>query len=158
MPRGTVYDEFVGELRPPSDRAFTELHVRYGVKNGQYVDWSLTLQVRLGGLEEFRDSPGGPLERRKLEVVDVSVSAIRRHVYNPYEPGEPPHTTVVVPLHAGDHARVDHEYMVQMNGLAKSWAQKHGAASLGIRRAESRTGDPDRRPVVGAQHLDLSRR
>lgn len=39
IPRGIVYDEFVGELRPPSDRSFTELHVRYGVKKGLYVDW-----------------------------------------------------------------------------------------------------------------------
>lgn len=31
--KGIEYDEFVGELRPPTDRAFTELHVRYGVRN-----------------------------------------------------------------------------------------------------------------------------
>jgi hypothetical protein len=37
-PNGVVYDEFVGELRPPNNRAFTELHVRYGVKNGLYGD------------------------------------------------------------------------------------------------------------------------
>jgi hypothetical protein len=129
LPRGTVYDEFVGELRPPNGRAFTELHVRYGVANGQYVDWALTLWARLGGLEEFRDSPSGPLERRKVEVVEVVGSAILRHVYNPDEPEAPPRTTVVVPLGAGDHALVDNQYMVQINDLARAWSLKHGPAA-----------------------------
>jgi hypothetical protein len=149
VPDGIVYDEFVGELRPASGRAFTELHVRYRVWNGLYVDWSLTLQARFGGLEEFRDSPGAPLERRKIEVVDVSASAIRRHTYNPDEPEEPPQTAVIVPLHAGDHARVDHEYMVQLNELARSWSQKHGVAS-GDRRntAVWRFVEENRRPAI----------
>lgn len=129
VPAGTVYDEFVGELRPANNRAFTELHVRYGVQNGLYVDWSLTLKARRGVHEEFRESSKGPLERRKLEVVDVSASAIRRHVYNPYEPDEPPRTMIVAPLHADDYAKVDHEYMVQMNLLAAGWARKQGATA-----------------------------
>jgi hypothetical protein len=125
---GLDYNEFVGELRPPNKRAFTELHVRYGVRNGLYVDWTITLQARLGDIEEFRNS-GEPLERRKLVVVDVSASAIRRHVYQPYEPDEPPETTVLVDLKVGDEAKVDREYQIQMNGLAASWAEKHGASS-----------------------------
>lgn len=127
-PAGLDYDEFVGELRPPNNRAFTELHVRYGAKNGLYADWTITLRARLGDIEELRESDG-PLARRKLEVVDVSASAIRRHVYNPYAPEEPPQTTVLVDLHADDEAKVDRQYQVQMNGLVASWAQKHGASS-----------------------------
>ena len=115
VPRGAVYDEFVGELRPPRNRAYTELHVRYGGKNGLYVDWSMTLMDRHGDAQEFYSSPSQPLERRKLKVVDVSDSAIRRHAYDRSRPDGPPQTTVLVELHAGDEARVDHEYMVTMN-------------------------------------------
>jgi hypothetical protein len=126
--KGIEYDEFVGELRPPTDRAFTELHVRYGVRNNVYFDWSITLRARHGDVEEFMQSKK-LLQRRTLEVVDVSESAIRRHVYDPYEPDKPPKTTVLVPLQAGDGALVDLQYQKQMNGLAKGWAQKHGAAA-----------------------------
>jgi hypothetical protein len=126
--RGIEYDEFVGELRPPTDRAFTELHIRYGVRNNLYFDWSITLHARLGDVEEFTESKAH-LKRRTLEIVDVSESAIRRHVFDPYEPDKPPQTTVLVPLHSGDGALVDHQYQVQLNGLAKSWVQKHGAGA-----------------------------
>jgi hypothetical protein len=121
------YNEFVGELRPPTDRAFTELHVRYGRRNNAYLDWSITLRARLGDVEEFRQSKD-QLERRTLEIVDVSESAIRRHVFDPYEPDQPPQTTVLVPLQAGDGAKVDQHYQIQMNGLAQTWKKKHGAA------------------------------
>jgi hypothetical protein len=159
VPDGTVYDEFVGELRPPNDRAFTELHVRYGVKNNQYVDWSLTLRGRLGGVEEFRDSPDGPLERRTLEVVDVSASAIRRHVYNPHEPEEPPMTAVVLPLHAGDYAQVDQQYMLQLNGLAQGWARRHGAAAASSRHNTALWGfvQENRRPAMRTGDLSWVR-
>jgi hypothetical protein len=126
-PFGLEYNEFVGELWPPTDRACTELHMRYGERNGRYLDWSIILRARQGSVEEFREL-GEKLERRTLEVVDVSQSAIRRHVYDPYQPDLPPTVTVIEPLRAGDDARVDMAYQVQMNGLAVSWAQKHGAA------------------------------
>jgi hypothetical protein len=122
------YNEFVGELRPPTDRAFTELHVRCGVRNNHYLDWSITVRARLGDVEEFMPS-NDQLERRTLEIVDVSESAIRRHVFDPYEPDKPPQTAVLVPLQAGDGALVDMQYQIQMNGLAESWAQKHGAGA-----------------------------
>jgi hypothetical protein len=32
-PPDLEYNEFVGELRPSSDRVFTELHISYGVRN-----------------------------------------------------------------------------------------------------------------------------
>jgi hypothetical protein len=128
LPRkGLEYNSFVGELRPPNVRAFTELHVRYGVHNGRYLDWSITLRARLGDVDEFRDSLK-TLERRTLIVVEVANSTIRRSVYDPYNPGKAPETTVLLRLHAGDGARVDAEYDRQLRGLSVSWAQKHGAA------------------------------
>lgn len=126
-PIGLMYNEFVGELWPPKDRTFTEVHVRYGERNGLYLDWSITLYARNGSAEEFRRR-GEPLERRTLEVVDVSKSAVRRHVYVPYEPDRPPTVTVVTELHSGDTTKVDRAYQVAMNGLAAGWAQKHGGA------------------------------
>lgn len=157
-PRGTVYDEFVGELRPPNGRDFTELHVRYGVANGQYVDWTLTLWARLGGLEEFRDSPSGPLERRRVEVVEVSASGILRHVHNPDEPHAPPQSSVVVPLQAGDHAPVDHEYMVQINALARAWSRKHGAAAQARHNAALwGFAEENRRPAIRTGNLSWVR-
>ena len=126
-PLGLGYNEFVGELWPPTDRAFTELYVRYGERNGRYLDWSITLRARLGSVEEFREL-GEPLERCTLEVFDVSESAIRRHVYDPYQPDLPPTVTVIEQLREGDDASVDRAYQVQMNSLAAGWAQKHGSA------------------------------
>jgi hypothetical protein len=118
----------VTQTVPPTDRAFTELHVRYGVRNNLYFDWSITLRARHGDVEEFMQSKDH-LERRILEIVDVSESAIRRHVFDPYEPHKLPQTTVLVPLQAGDGAVVDMQYQMQMNGLAERWAQKQGAAA-----------------------------
>ncbi|OBC04397.1 hypothetical protein A5784_12495 [Mycobacterium sp. 852013-50091_SCH5140682] len=102
--------------------------MRYGFKNDRYLDWSITLNARLGDLEEFKDAKDH-LERRTLERVDVSDSAIRRHVFNPYQPDQPPTITRIVELRAGDHDRVDFEYQRQLNGLVMGWQQKHGAAA-----------------------------
>lgn len=123
-PRGLEYNEFVGELLPPGDRAFTELHVRYGVKADRYLDWSITLNARLGDIEELRGS-NDRLERRTLERIDVSDSAIRRHTFDPYNPGSLPRIARLVELQAGDHDRVDFEYRSSLSGLAHMWAQKH---------------------------------
>ncbi|MCA2249017.1 hypothetical protein JF729_14625 [Mycobacterium intracellulare] len=125
---GIEYNEFVGELRPPTDRTFTEVHVRYGKRNGRYLDWSITLRARKGDVEEFRESKD-QLERRTLEIVEVSESAIRRHVFDPYSPDQPPQTTVIAPLLAGDGAIVDQQFEIQWNGLCQSWIQKHGSAT-----------------------------
>ena len=97
-------------------------------RNNLYLDWSITLRARLGDVEEFGDSKD-QLERRPLVITDVSESAIRRHVFDPYQPDKPPQTTVLVELQAGDDHRVDSEYDIQMRGLSISWAQKHGAAA-----------------------------
>ncbi|MGY4647662.1 hypothetical protein [Mycobacterium sp. URHB0021] len=123
-PRALEYNEFVGEFRPPNDRAFTELHVRYGVRDDRYLDWSITLNERLGDIEELRAGTA-PLQRRTLEVVDVSDSAIRRHVFDPNRRSQPPHVTRLVELRAGDHHRVNYEYQNQMNGVCMSFQQKH---------------------------------
>jgi hypothetical protein len=125
-PQSLEYNEFVGELRPPNDRAFTELHVRYGVRKNLYLDWSITLRARLGDIEEYLADSSTSLERRTLEIVEVADSAIVRRTFNPYEPQEPPTTTVVMPLYPGDGLKVDAQYDIQMRGLSVTWAEKHG--------------------------------
>jgi hypothetical protein len=125
-PQSLEYNEFVGELRPPTDRAFTELHVRYGVRKNLYLDWSITLRARNGDIEEYLDDPSQLLERRTLEIVEVADSAIVRRVFNPYEPDQPPTTTVLMPLYPGDGLKVDAQYNIQMRGLSVTWAEKHG--------------------------------
>lgn len=147
-PNGLEYNEFVGELRPPSDRAFTELHVRYGVRKNLYLDWSITLRARLGDIDEFRESKE-QLERRTLEVVEVSDSAIRRHTFDPYEPEKPPQTTLLVQLQSGDDERVDAAYATTLLDLRIEWMQKHGSAAAGDRHNAamfdfaSKNRDPD---------------
>jgi hypothetical protein len=123
-PQDLEYNEFVGELRPADGLVFTEMHFRYGVRNDQYLDWSVTLNARLGGVQE-RKGRTGPLERRKIEVVDVSDSAIRRHVFDPDEPTRPPVVTRLVELHADDYDTVDYEYQNQINHLCVRWQTDH---------------------------------
>jgi hypothetical protein len=105
-PQSLEYNEFIGELRPPNDRTFTELHIRYGVRKNLYLDWSITLRARRGDVEEFM-ALRAPLERRILEVVEVADSAIVRRVFNPAEPDEPPISVVLMRLYPGDGLKVD---------------------------------------------------
>lgn len=130
------YNEFVGDLRPASDRAFTELHVRYGVRNNRYLDWSISLNARLGDLEEFIES-GTQLERRPLVRTEVRDSAIRRLTFNPYEPESPPEERIITSLAAGDGAVVDEKFVAQLRGLAFSWREKHGAGVEQDRHCEA---------------------
>lgn len=125
-PRDLAFNEFVGELGPPNNRAHTELHVRYGERDGLYLDWSISLSVRLGNVDDFREARE-LLERRELERVDVSRSAIRHQVFDPDHPGRQPRAEVILPLRAGDQLAVDAQYDIQMRALSRSWANKHGA-------------------------------
>lgn len=68
----------------------------------------------------------GPLKRRAIEVVDVSDSAIRRRIFNPDNPNQPPQVVRLVELSADDYTRVDAEYQNQLNRLCARWARKHG--------------------------------
>jgi hypothetical protein len=131
-PKGLEYNEFVGELRPPNNRTFTELHVRYGVQDNLYLDWSITLNARRGDIEEFRDS-GDQLDRRTLEIIEVSDSAIRRHTFDPRAPEQPPQTTVLVQLQSGDEQKVDATYAATLRDLRSGWIQKHGPAAASDR-------------------------
>ncbi|MFI5783132.1 hypothetical protein [Nocardia sp. NPDC051570] len=119
-PFGVEYNEFVGELGPAKAGTHTELHVRYGVRDEKYVDWSITLLARLGGLEDFKRTKKH-LERRKLQRIDVSNSAIRHHKFDPLNPGRPPETTVAVPLTAGNYELVDQQYGTRLNELYRMW-------------------------------------
>ncbi|QFS93547.1 hypothetical protein FIV07_22540 [Mycobacterium sp. THAF192] len=140
-PKALEYDEFVGELRLSGEDNATELHIRYGEKDDRYLDWSLTLNVRLGGLAEIR-SGSGPLERRTIEIVDVSDSGIRRHVFDPQNPDHAPRTTRLVELRGDSHDRVNHEYQNQINAMSQrleqqypevvNTADRHNTATIGF--------------------------
>jgi len=124
-PHELEYNEYVGDLRSPDNRAYVELHVRYGVRDDRYLDWSITMNARLGDLEELRNTKG-PLERRTIEVVDIGDSAVRRQVFDPDDPRRSPRVMRLVELTADDHDRVDFEYQNQLNRLCARWARKHG--------------------------------
>lgn len=126
-PDGLEYNAYIGELYSPDEQEVVELVVRYGFRNDRYLDWSLTLNQRLGDRDLLRQRTG-PLERRTLEIIDVSDSAIRRQVFNPEDPDEPPKVIRLVDLGVDDHARVDHEYQNQLNRICARWARKHGYA------------------------------
>lgn len=135
-PQSLEYNEFIGELRPPNDRTFTELHIRYGVRKYLYLDWSITLRARRGDVEEFM-ALRAPLERRILEVVEVADSAIVRRVFNPAEPDEPPISVVLMRLYPGDGLKVDAQYDIQLRGLREAWMQKHGPGAVNDRHNEA---------------------
>jgi hypothetical protein len=94
------------------------------LRNDRYLNWSVTVNERLGDVEELR-ARTGPLERRKVEVVDVSDSAIRRHVFDPNEPNRAPRVTRLIELRAADHDKVNYEYQNQINRLCVRWQQRH---------------------------------
>jgi len=98
--------------------------VRYGAKDDRYLDWSITVNSRIGGLSEQKQS-GGPLERQKLITIDVSDSAIRRHVYDPDQPNQPPRITRVRELQAVDYDAVNYEYQKQLNEMSVGWQEMH---------------------------------
>jgi hypothetical protein len=124
-PGDLEFNSYVGELRSPSGSDFAELKVRYGVDNDRYLDWSITLNHRVGGVSELRES-SGPLERRAMEVIDVSDSAIRRQIFNPDDLDQLPRVLRLVELGAEDQDRVDAEYQNQLDRLCARWAKKHG--------------------------------
>lgn len=125
VPLGLDYNEFVGALGPSDDDVYPELHVRYGVRNDLYLDWSITLQMRLGGIERLE--AGEPsLRRRRWQRVEVDGSVIRHYSYDLHNPTRPATVKVVQELSAGDEHVVDAQYDVQMKGLSQSWAANYG--------------------------------
>lgn len=128
-PNGLQYNEFVGKLGPSKGNVHTELHVRYGGRDGQYLDWSIALWLRIGGIEEIRRNGALPLGRRRLETVEIKGSTIRQLVFNPDEPSASPQESVLAHLSAGDYDRVDTAYDQVMHDMSVGWAQKHEGAS-----------------------------
>ncbi|QVI30121.1 hypothetical protein MN2019_12975 [Mycolicibacterium neoaurum] len=135
-PQSLAYNEFVGELRPSDGSALTELHVRYGVRNNLYLDWVITLRVRIGDVQDLTVR-NEPLERRMLEVVEVADSAIVRRTFDPAHPEKPPVSVVLMPLHPGDGLRVDAEYDSTMGYIRAAWNRKHGRPALNDRHNEA---------------------
>lgn len=129
-PRNLEYNEYVGELGPAVDGIHTEMHVRYGVLDNKYLDWSITKSARSGGLAEFSESRA-PLKRHVFERVEVSNSAIRRHIYNPDDPKHPAKSWILVELDSTSADTVDKGFMDAMHNIAYTWAQKHQFAIHG---------------------------
>ncbi|WP_433527747.1 hypothetical protein ACQPZ2_44210 (plasmid) [Nocardia pseudovaccinii] len=142
-PLGLEYREFVGELGPANGDIVTELHVRYGVRDDKYLDWSIAVNLRKGTLTDYLGS-GSYLERRRLSRVDVSESAIRRYKFDPKNPRTPPKVDVEVQLQAGDEDVVDHQYNVNMAAASRTWRARHPAAE----------NDPHAYAVFGFAGLD----
>ncbi|AQT79628.1 hypothetical protein B1R94_10640 [Mycolicibacterium litorale] len=135
-PQSLAYNEFVGELRPSDGRGLTELHVRYGVRRNLYLDWAITLRVRIGDVQDLMVR-NEPLERRILEVVEVADSAIVRRTFDPAHPEKPPVSVVLMQLHPGDGLMVDAEYDTTMGCLRKAWNRKHGRPAVNDRHNEA---------------------
>ncbi len=154
-PNGLQYNEFVGKLGPSKGNAHTELHVRYGQRDGQYLDWSIALWLRVGGIEEIRRNGALPLERRRLETVEVKGSAIRQLVFDPDDPSASPKESVLTYLSSGDHVRVDAAYDQVMHDMSIGWAQKHeGAAADRHTQAVFAFAQKERDPEFRSHGLD----
>ncbi|MGB3676214.1 MAG: hypothetical protein WA988_17415, partial [Candidatus Nanopelagicales bacterium] len=122
---GIEYNEFVGSLGPygNGNPVNTELHVRYGVRNGRYYDWTIELVARDGDVDTFRATQEHPV-RYVMESVGVEASDVVRRVRT--GPGvDDVETTVVKRLTAGDGALVDGGYDYNLKQLADQWDQRH---------------------------------
>ncbi|WP_433734848.1 hypothetical protein ACQP0C_42045 (plasmid) [Nocardia sp. CA-129566] len=124
-PLGLEYNEFVGELGPTNGDTAAELYVRYGVRNDQYVDWSIELNARQGNLVDYLAS-GRPLPRRPMARVQVADSEIRHVTFDPRDPRRRPVVEKVIPLQAGDDGVVDEHYSRYMASLERAWTADHG--------------------------------
>lgn len=122
---GIEYNEFVGSLGPYGNGNLvnTELHVRYGVRNGRYFDWAIELVARDGDVDTFRATGVRP-DRSVMESVGVVGGAVVRRVRT--RPGpEDFETSVVRQLFAGDGGVVDAGYDFNLKQLADQWDQRH---------------------------------
>lgn len=125
VPLGLDCNEFVGPLGPSDGRAYPELHVRYGIRDDQYLDWAITLQLRLGGIEQL--GPGKPdLPRRRWQQLKIERSAIRMYKFDPADARRPAEVTVIRELHAGDEHLVHQSYDEQLRLLSHSWVRNYG--------------------------------
>ncbi|MGW0359210.1 hypothetical protein ACWDXV_33900 [Nocardia nova] len=125
VPLGLDYNEFVGALGPSNGGVYPELHVRYGVRDNLYLDWAITLQMRLGGIEQM--GPGKPaLWRRRWQRLVVERSAIRRYKFDLRDARRPAEVEVLQELHVGDEQVVHQAYTDQLTRLAQSWVANHG--------------------------------
>lgn len=121
----------MGELRgaEPNSQFATELHVNYGMRDGLYIDWSVSLNKRLGSIDDFRVSKK-TLPRRKLQRIDVSQSAIRHHVYDPNYPHRSPEVRTLERLRAGQETFVDESYVEALKLLHAMWRRTHGQHAM----------------------------
>ncbi|KAF0957743.1 hypothetical protein [Rhodococcus sp. T7] len=129
--RDLEYDEYVGELGPARNGIHTEMHVRYGVLNDQYLDWSVTLYARRGDLDEILRTQK-QLERRKIESVAITSTAIQRQTFDVDNPDAPPTTVNLVALRAGSEHTVDTQFDETLKALSHKWANKCNVLGPGV--------------------------
>ncbi|MGW5575202.1 hypothetical protein ACWEVD_28710 [Nocardia thailandica] len=150
-PLGLRYNEFVGELGPADDGFTTELHVRYGERDGLYLDWSITISMRKGSLAEYMASDSHRMERRPTRRFEVAGTSIREITYHPVLP---PEVRVLRTLEAGDEAVVDQGYDEILTQLSQSWNNRfpdpdpHTVATFGFASNNRHPEFRDSRPYL----------
>ncbi|WP_435592992.1 hypothetical protein [Nocardia sp. bgisy118] len=150
-PLGLTYNEFVGELGPATGEFIDELHVRYGERDGLYLDWAITVVMRRGGLGEYMASGAASLERRRIRRYDVSEAGIRRHTYDPIGT---PTVDVLRTLSAGDEEIVDQAYDEILTEISHVWNARypdpdpHTTATFGFASANRRPEFRNRWPEL----------
>lgn len=122
VPLGVEFNAFVGELGPATESYATELHVKYAVRDNQYVDWSIELNMRLGTLVDYLAGDYN-LARRTMAKAWVGNSEIR-HVS--YGPGRQQTVERVIQLRAGDETVVNENYARFLGSLERQWVADHG--------------------------------
>uniref|UniRef100_UPI0012F6B794 hypothetical protein n=1 Tax=Nocardia araoensis TaxID=228600 RepID=UPI0012F6B794 len=141
----------------------TELHVRYGERDGLYLDWAITVVLRRGGLGEYLTSGATSLERRRMRRYEVSEAGIRRITYDPMRS---PTAEILRTLYAGDEEIIDQGYDEVMTQLSQSWNARypepdpHTVATFGFaslnRRPEFRASVPNLTSTLVAIDPDVA--
>lgn len=134
-PLGLSYNEFVGELGPSEGGFTNELHVRYGERDGVYLDWAITVSMRKGGFTEYMASDSLQLQRRPTRRFEVADSCIRQITYDPVRP---PEVHVLRALATGDETVIDQAYDEILTQLSQIWLRRfpdpdpHTVATFGF--------------------------
>ncbi|MFE6860437.1 hypothetical protein [Nocardia sp. NPDC057668] len=124
------YNEFVGAVGPADGNEVTELHVRYGVRNDRYVDWSIALNIRIGTLADYLASGGKPLHRRRYQRIELVNSTVRRSHFNPANPDQPPVVETLHRLARGQYQDADGCYHQAMYELSRCFEDQYAAMNI----------------------------
>lgn len=124
---GIEYNQFVGSLGPYGNEnpMNAELHVKYGVRNDCYYDWTIELVTHEGDLDTFRATRERPV-RYVMESIGIQGSSVVKRVRTGPAPDDF-EASVVRRLRAGDGPLVDTSYDFYLKQLVEQWDQRHEA-------------------------------